>query len=153
LAEVEALPDDLKPIGRRISGQTVALMSQAELLLRAEYVHELESRATSEPPDKAQRTRKLAEQVIRSLSDFSFSAAQAELSAAVADAQRRGDDRGAFEALAGLRALEHQNPRLPLERINAYAAGVAIKTIERKVSAPIPPRVGSRLFSRKKGRK
>jgi hypothetical protein len=148
LADVEQLPAELRVIARRIDGAAVALMSQIELRLRCEYVLELQSRADNEPPDKAGRTRKLAERVIHSLSDYSFSKKQAELSDALADASRRQDMGGAHAAMAELRALEARNPRIPRERVMGHATGVIVQAVEAKLTIPPPPK--SRIFNRKR---
>lgn len=147
--DVEAGP--LREIAYRIPGVILATMEPLEARLRCSWIHDLQSRAANEPPDKAQRTRKLAERVIVSMSDYEFSAAQAELSQAMTDAKRRGDDRAAFEALSDLRGLEARHPRVPEERTMAHAAAVLGRAMERKLT--IPARTGSRLFSRRLGRK
>ena len=94
MASVEDVPVDLRAIARRIPGETLAMMTPTEAALRCRNIHELQSRAANEPPDKAGRTRKLAEKVLRSVSDYSYSATQADLSEALADANRRGDSGG-----------------------------------------------------------
>jgi hypothetical protein len=145
-AEPESIPaGPLQDIAFRVPADTRAMMGTLELRLRCEWVHELQSRAASEPPDKAERTRKLAERVIRSFSDYSYSAAQIELSGALADAHRRGDSQGAVLALQDLRGLEHSHPRLPPERAVGHAAGVIAKAADR---LSMPERRHSRLFSR-----
>jgi hypothetical protein len=152
VADIEALPADLRPIGRRIDGATRASMEQLELQLRCEWVLDLESRALSENPDKALRTRKLAERAIRSLSDYAYSKAQMELSDAMADASRRQDTAGAYKAMTELRALETSNPRLPHERLSGHAMAAVGNAIEAKIKIPPPPS-GHSWARRKFGRK
>jgi hypothetical protein len=148
-AEPEDLPaGPLRDIAYRFPADTRALMSPLEMRLRAEYVHELQSRAASEPPGKAERTIGLAEKVIRSLSDYSFSAVQIELSDALAGASRRGDSQAAYEAMAELRALDAKNPRVPADRVVAHAKGVVVQAIENKLTIPPPP--ASNVFRRKR---
>jgi hypothetical protein len=143
-ADPQDIPEGtLRDIAYRVPADCRAMQSTLELQLRCEWVHELQCRAASEPPDKAERTLKLAEKVIRSLSDYSYSAEQADLSAALTAAQQRQDSQGTALALQDLNALSHRHPRLPTERAVAHAAGVVAKEIDRP---SIPSAPYSRLF-------
>jgi hypothetical protein len=150
-AEPEEIPaGPLRDIAYRVSADTRAVMSVLELRLRCEWVWELECRALNEEPEKAQRTRRLAEKALKSLSDYSYSQAQMELSEALADAQRRQDAQGAALALQNLNALEHRHPRVPADRVIGHAAEVVVKAAESRLSIPSSPK--SRLFFRNRGR-
>jgi hypothetical protein len=150
LADVDSLPVELRVIARRIDGGTVAVMSQMELQLRCEYVLELQSRAASEPPDKAERTRKLAERVVCSLSDYTFSEEQAKLSGRISAAQLEGDNRAAADAWRELNGLRARHPRVPAERVMGHAVAVVAKVAEDRLK--LPPPVSSRLFGRRNTR-
>ena len=88
------------------------------------------------------------------MSDYGFHEALSELDGRLADAQRRGDDQAAYEALMESNTLRAREPRLPMERVMSHAAGVVAKTVEgRQAKVRIPPPVPSRLWNkRKRGR-
>ena len=145
----EILAGPLRDIAYRVPAECRSNMSSVlELRLRCEYVHDLQSRAANESPDKAERTKRLAERVIRSLSDYSFSAAQADLSERLSDAYRRGDTQGAAEAQMELNSLAHKNPRVPDERVMAQAAAVVGREFDRLAAVPPAPR--NHLWNRRR---
>lgn len=152
MASIDDLPDFLKPVAILIPGETIALMERIELRLRAEWLLELQARMAGEPLDKAQRTGRFIKRVARSKSDFAYSADQAAISERLADARQRGDTQAVAHLLAEARMLEQEHPRVPLDRVTGYAAGVAMKLTEGGLP-PIPPRRYSRLFDRKTRRK
>ena len=127
--EIPAGP--LRDIAYRIPADTLAAMSPIEAECRASYVHELQSRADSEPSDKAARTRKLAEKVIRSVSSQSYSAHYARLSRELSEANLRGDSPAAYEAYAALRQLERDNPPVPAPRVVAHANAVVVRELDK----------------------
>ena len=152
MAEIDDVPDGpLRDIAYRIPADCRCNMSALEMRLRCEYVHELLSRAQNELPDKAERTRKLAERVIRSLSDYSYSAASLDLSDRLADCYRRQDQQGAAVAQMELNSLAHRHPRVPMERIAAEATAIVGREIERQ-QAMVPPVPREHLWNRR-GRK
>jgi len=154
VAFVDRLPAELRPVARRIPGETVALMEQAELELRAGYVADLLARAESEEPRKALRTRKLAERVIHSTSDYTFSRDHAELSSALADASRRADSNGAYEAFLELKALEKDNPRVPVQWVLSHQVAPALARLaDEPEKFRLPPLPGGNLFSRNRRNK
>lgn len=152
-AEPEDIPaGPLRDIAWRVPGECRANMSSPlELQLRCEYVHELQSRAANEPPDKAERTRKLAEKVIHSASDYTFSANQADLSARLADAHHRQDSQAAFAALQDLNSLAHKHPRVPAERALGHDAAVVSRELDRLSIPPVPAR--NHLWNRSRKRR
>ena len=147
MAEIDDVADGaLKDIALRVPANVRINMSGLELRLRCEYVHDLQSRAQNEPPEKAERTRKLAEKVIHSLSDYSYSKAQMELSGQLMDAQRRQDSQAAAEAYMGLNSLAHREPRLPEKRLAAEASALMARGFDQAVVPPVPR---EHLFNRR----
>jgi hypothetical protein len=141
----------LRDLAWRVPADCRANMAAAELLIRVEYVHDLLGRAASGPEHKAERTRKLAEKALKSLSADAYNGEYAKLTRELADANLKGDSRAAYEAYTALRQLERANPPVPAERVVAMAAAAVSQEIDRLKIPPAPAR--NHLWNRSRQRR
>lgn len=134
MATVDELPDDLKPLGRRVPSTALVNMSQPELECRCAEAQQLLSEADSEPDEsRARRKRREADKVLSAMSLSAYMAEQGRLLERIDQA-----DKGSYEyrALLGeLDQLARDNP-IPWERLS----GVLLEHAERQLQSAAKPR-------------
>jgi hypothetical protein len=152
LADPEEIPASLHLIAHRIPEDTRANLTPLEMRIRCEAVLEVQGLAdASRDPSRAERLGKKAERMIKAMSPDAYAAALRELEEAMADANKRGDTAAAYQVLTEIHQLQRNHPQPEAERYMKAAIAAVSQEVDRKLT--IPPRTGSRLFSRKRGRK
>lgn len=140
MATVDELPEDLRPLGRRVPSEVRLNQSQAELEIRCAEAQSLIAQADSaEDETKARRLRRDAEKYLTAMSLGAFMAEQGRLLDAIGQAKR---NQATYEASAltdEMRRLVRDNPQ-PLERIAGVLLETANAEIERKHAAANRPR-------------
>jgi hypothetical protein len=122
LANVEDLPEDLRPLARRVPTESRLNQSLPELKARCEEASALLAEADmASDEDQARRKRREADRMLSAMSLETFVLEQQRLLSAIGEAQKIEGGYEAAHLTDELNQLIRDNPQ-PLERISGSAA-------------------------------